>query len=71
MVNTLELEEGDPLNEDRESIKLIKNTKGYGWEVKLKEDLLSEATLERLKDINDKLIEYSNKCKGVSESESE
>jgi hypothetical protein len=47
---------------DSESVKLVKNTKGFNWEIKLKEDLLSDATLERLKDLNNKLDkEYGNR----------
>lgn len=34
--------------EQHESIKLLKNTKGYNWEIKL-----LEINLDRLKEIND------------------
>ena len=33
---------------ERESIKLIKNTKGYFWEIKLKEEQVSDSTINRL-----------------------
>jgi len=37
----------NPIIEQKESIKLIKNTKGYSWEIKL-----LEINLERLDEIN-------------------
>ena len=43
---------GEFLRVDKESIKLVKNTKGYNWEIKI-----LETNIERLKDINQALIE--------------
>lgn len=37
--------------EQHESIKLLKNTKGYNWEIKL-----LEINLDRLKEINEAMI---------------
>lgn len=37
--------------EQRESIKLIKNTKGFNWEIKL-----LEINIERLEDLNNQMI---------------
>lgn len=37
--------------EQRESLKLIKNTKGYNWEIKL-----LDINLERLEEINNLMI---------------
>ena len=43
------------INEQKSSIKLVKNSLGYGWEVKLyKED--SKSLIEELKKINDKML---------------
>jgi hypothetical protein len=43
---------------DSESVKLIKNTKGYNWEIKvLSTSLGIEEHLSRLKFINDQLNE--------------
>lgn len=36
--------------EQKESVKLIRNTKGYNWEIKL-----LEINLDRLKEIDDRL----------------
>lgn len=41
---------------DSESIKLVKNTKGYNWEIKLRAEMnLGEAEIERLKLLNKKM----------------
>lgn len=50
------MEYPDPINEQKETVKLIKNTKGYNWEIKLNKDILDGATLERLELIN-KMLE--------------
>jgi hypothetical protein len=42
--------------EQRESIKLIKMSKGYNWEIKiLPENSLIDEDLERLKHLNEKM----------------
>ena len=43
---------GEYLKTDTESIKLIRNSKGYNWEIKI----LSN-DIDRLKELNNKLIE--------------
>jgi hypothetical protein len=43
---------------DKESIKLIKNTKGYNWEIKVVGDILTDEQLNRLKDFDRKLNEF-------------
>jgi len=43
---------------DSETVKLVKNTKGYNWEIKLRADLVAEDTLARLDKIN---IQMANK----------
>ena len=48
-------EQSQIIVEQKESIKIIKNTKGYGYEVKL-----LEINLERLKEITDKLNKIYN-----------
>lgn len=48
--------EVDIIDNSKETIKLKKNTKGYTWEIKLKESsagMLDDITLERLDKIND------------------
>lgn len=43
----------------KESVKLVKNTRGYGWEIRLlpfMSDIWTEADTKRLKQINDQLI---------------
>lgn len=42
---------------DKETIKLIKNSRGYNWEIKLKSELLSDEDLSRLSEIDKKLNE--------------
>lgn len=43
--------------EGKETIKLIKNSRGYNWELKLKSDLLGEEDLKRLEELDRKLNE--------------
>lgn len=45
------IEEDKPIIEQRDSVKLIKNSKGYNWEIKL-----IDIDLDRLEEINDELI---------------
>ncbi len=42
-----------------ESLKLIHNSRGYGWEIKLipKQDMSDEDWLKRLKEINEQMSE--------------
>ena len=42
--------------ESRESIKLIRNTKGYNWEIKLIDKADIETQLERLERINNRMV---------------
>jgi len=44
-----------PQEDPKESIKLVKNTKGFNWELKLKSDLLNDEDLKRLNDLNKKM----------------
>jgi len=45
---------GIPLIEQKESIKLSKGARGiYSWEIKLKEDVITNSTISRLEDLND------------------
>ena len=44
-----------PMIEQKESIKLIKNSKGYNWEIKLTDGLHIEKQLKRLDEINKEL----------------
>lgn len=47
--------------EGKETLKLIKNSRGYNWEIKLKSELISEADLKRLEDLDRQLNEtYGN-----------
>ena len=46
-----------PIIENKDSVKLAKNSKGYVWEIKLKDDFLDEKTLERLKSLNNSIEE--------------
>jgi len=55
MVETDEMIQAPIIDEGKESVELTKNSKGYNWKIKLKEELLSDATLERLKNLNSKL----------------
>lgn len=48
-------EEVNQTEEFGESVKLIKNSKGYNWEIKLREKILTDETLSRLFDIEAKL----------------
>lgn len=41
--------------EQKETIKLIKNTKGYNWEIKLIDSLDIESQIDRLERINNRL----------------
>ena len=41
--------------EGKETIKLIKNSRGYNWEIKVKGDLLGDDELNRLELIEKKL----------------
>ena len=45
------MEEEHKEEKQSESIKLIKNTKGYNWEIKL-----LEINIERLKKINEEMV---------------
>jgi len=40
------------LDQSKESLKLTKNSKGCNWEIKLKDETISTATLDRLELIN-------------------
>ena len=40
-----------------ESIKLVKNSKGYNWEIKLRDMNQIDLQLQRLDDINKRMIE--------------
>ena len=58
------MEETNGTNEQRSSIKLIKNTKGYQWEIKIYEELevlsiekRDKSILERLEILNKELKE--------------
>ena len=42
-------------DESKESIELIKNSKGYAWKIKLKEEILTTQTVERLEILNKQL----------------
>jgi len=42
--------------EQKESIKLTKNTKGYGWELKIIDPILTSISLERLNKLNEEMI---------------
>lgn len=55
MVNTNELTQTEQ-DITKESIKLIKNSKGYNWEIKVKDDIVTlEKTCKRLHEINEEL----------------
>ena len=43
--------------ESKEIIKLVKNTKGYNWEIKLTDSKDIETQIERLERINNRLKE--------------
>ena len=48
--------------EATESIKIIKNTKGYNYEIKVRDEKIDDATLIRLDYLNGKLQEkYGDK----------
>ena len=54
-----------PLDYTKESIKLVKNSKGYTWEIKVIStditNIFSDADMKRLNDLNEKMKgEYSN-----------
>ena len=51
----MEIEPGVIRRTDTESIKLIKNTKSYNWEIKLLGDL-NEAQLKRLMALNQRMF---------------
>lgn len=55
--------EAEKINERPDSIKLSHNSKGYTWEIKLYvEDLeLGEAVINRLKEIDNKMVEEFRK----------
>lgn len=45
----------------KESLELIKNTKGYTWKIKLKPDEVTDAVIERIGKLNNRLEEeYGN-----------
>ncbi len=48
----MEEQQEHPMLEQKETVKLIKNTKGYGWEIKL-----LDVNLERLEKLNNSMIE--------------
>ena len=39
-------------HEETESIKLVKNTKGFNWEIKLRGNPISDETVSRLDQLN-------------------
>ena len=43
------------LNEQKPSIKLVKNSMGYGWEIKLYKEN-EKSLIEEIKKINDKML---------------
>lgn len=51
----------DQKQESKESVKLIKNSKGYNWEIKIHlTDFTDQHALERLKKLNEDLTkEYA------------
>lgn len=59
MVDTKQMTNNENVVADvRESIKLIKNSRGYNWEIKVKDDLVKkETTCKRLHEINTELEE--------------
>lgn len=49
---------GIPVVEQKESIKLTKNTRGYGWEIRIIESSLSVVdSIKRLEELDNKLKE--------------
>lgn len=38
---------------DKESVKLVKNSKGHTWEIKIVADVMTETELKRLEALND------------------
>ena len=49
------------IKEETESIKLIKNTKGYNYEIKLRGNPIGSATMTRLEDLNNQMkVKFSN-----------
>ena len=56
-----------PEIEQKESIKLIKNTKGYNWEIKVFPKTNDEDWIARLEWLNDKCCELFNK--GAADSD--
>lgn len=45
-----------PQIEPTESIELTKNTNGYSWKIKLRDEAITFKTLERLESLNKNLI---------------
>ena len=57
----------EPINIQKESIKLMKMSKGYNWEIKIvavsKPNLIEETDLDRLEEIDKKLRDRYGKQK--------
>jgi len=49
--------DGEIQIEETESIKIIRNTKGYNWEIKLRGNPISEETIKRLDELNKQMVE--------------
>ena len=43
------------LDQQKESLRLTRNSRGYNWAIKLMEEKIDDAMIERLKVIEDKL----------------
>ena len=51
----METEDIPNYDEAKESIELTKNSKGYNWKIKLKEEAVTVQTIERLKLLDDQM----------------
>lgn len=67
MENQEQKQQDHPLIEQKESIKIIKNTKGYNWEIKIHSDLLTNFDIERLEKIERQLQNKFIELKGGNE----
>ena len=49
------------IKEETESIKLIKNTKGYNYEIKLRGNQIGDETIKRLEELNTQMkVKFPN-----------
>ena len=62
MTDTTELTPEMPTIEQKESIKLIRNSRGVNWEIRI-----LSLDVDRLAQIDDQMKARFNDCKGVTE----